>query len=94
MRPKVPERSREASEVAFAFVAYLAADDERLQRFCANSGLGGDEIRERLLDPDFQGFLFDYMLQDETELLAFCGDNGIKPEKLMHLRSQLPGFAE
>ena len=84
----------EAASIALTFIAYLASDDERLQRFCDYSGMGGTEMKDRLQEPDFHAFLFDYLLQDETALLAFCAENAIQPEKLMRMRSTLPGFSE
>jgi Protein of unknown function (DUF3572) len=94
LRPKSPPGGAEASAVALTFISYLASDDERLQRFCDYSGMGGNDIKQRLQEPDFHAFLFDYLMQDESSLLAFCAENAIQPEKLMRLRATLPGFTE
>jgi Protein of unknown function (DUF3572) len=74
-------------------MAYLASNDEKMGQFCNLSGLGADEIKSRLLDPDFQGFLLDTLLQDESELLAFAAEQDLKPESIMIARSKLPGFS-
>jgi Protein of unknown function (DUF3572) len=74
-------------------MAYLAADDEKLGRFCDLSGLGQNELTQRLTDSSFQAFLLDFLLQDESELLAFTAEQGLKPEAIMIARSKLPGFS-
>lgn len=74
-------------------MAYLASDQEKLERFCALSGMGADDLKARLLEPAFQGFLLDFLLQDESELLAFAADHKLKPETILRARAKLPGFS-
>ena len=75
-------------------MTYLASNDEKLAAFCSQSGLGFDDLRGRLAEPAFQGFLLDTLLQDESELLAFAAEYNMHPEAIMRVRSKLPGFAE
>jgi Protein of unknown function (DUF3572) len=93
VRPKTSQNTQESSHIALLYMAYLASNDEKLGVFCGQSGVGQDELRQRLLDPSFQGFLLDYLLQDEKELLAFAAEHHIKPETIMLARSKLPGFS-
>jgi Protein of unknown function (DUF3572) len=93
VRPKTSSNTQEASHIALLYMAYLASNDEKLGQFCNISGLGADELKARLLDPSFQSFLLDTLLQDESELLAFAADQGLKPESIMLARSKLPGFS-
>jgi hypothetical protein len=94
VRPKTSQITETSSDIALKYIAYLVSDDERLARFCNLSGMGQDELTLGLKDKVMQGFLLDQLLQDESELLAFTADNGLKPESIMIARSKLPGFSE
>jgi Protein of unknown function (DUF3572) len=93
VRSKTSDNRQESQHIALLYMAYLASNEEKLGQFCNLSGLGQDELKARLLDPAFQGFLLDTLLQDESELLAFALDQGLKPESIMIARSKLPGFS-
>lgn len=93
MRQKTPPNNQNSGEIALLYMAYLASNDEKLGQFCNLSGMGQSELRDRLLEPAFQAFLLDFLLQDETELIAFATQNQLKPEAIMIARSKLPGFS-
>jgi hypothetical protein len=93
VRLKTSQTSEEGSDIALKYMIYLASDDDRLSAFCGLSGIGGDELKARLPEPEFQAFLLDVLLQNESELLAFAADQGIKPESIMRIRSKMPGFS-
>jgi Protein of unknown function (DUF3572) len=82
-----------ASDIALKFIGFLVSDEERLERFCALSGMGEAELKSGLTDPVMQGFVLDYALSDESLLLAFAADHGLKPEAVVRARQQLPGFS-
>jgi Protein of unknown function (DUF3572) len=93
VRPKTSTNTQGASDIALLYMAYLAANDEKLGQFCNLSGLGQSELTQRLLEPAFQGFLLDFLLQDESELMAFASEHNLRPETIMVARSKLPGFS-
>lgn len=93
MRLKTSHNAPKGDDIALKYMTYLASDSDKLAAFCGQSGLGLDDLRARLADPAFQGFLLDSLLQDETELVAFAAENAIRPEAVMLARSKLPGFA-
>jgi Protein of unknown function (DUF3572) len=93
VRPKTSQNTQSSGDIALLYMAYLAADDEKLGQFCNLSGMGQAELTQRLLDPSFQGFLLDFLLQDESELLAFASHSNLRPEAIMLARSKLPGFS-
>lgn len=93
MRPKTSQNTQTSSDISLLYMGYLASNDEKLGQFCNLSGMGQSELTQRLLEPSFQGFLLDFLLQDESELLAFTAEHGMKPETIMIARSKLPGFS-
>lgn len=98
MRKTAPANGEKMSvdpgAVAFRFMAFLAADESRLERFCALSGMLENGLREALPNPEFQGFLLDYALQDESLLLAFAAEQDIDPAAIATARRKLPGATE
>lgn len=81
----------DAATVGLLALAYLAADEDRLQRFLTHSGLDLGQVRERASDPALLGGVLDHLLGDETLLLAFAAEQELKPEWIAQLRRKLPG---
>lgn len=80
-----------AEAVAAEALSWLAGQDELLGSFLDASGLGPAEIAGRISDPEFLGFVLDFLLSDETALLAFCENRAVAPEVPMRARAALPG---
>ncbi len=62
-------------------------------RFLALSGLAPQDLRMRHDEPVFQGFLLDYLFQDDRTTSEFCAELQLSAESLMRLRHKLPGGA-
>lgn len=85
-------RGDEAAEaVALTALAYLLEDDERAVRFLTATGVEGPGLATRLTDPVFLGCILDFVLEDETLLLAVSGVAGLRAERIAALRRRLPG---
>jgi hypothetical protein len=91
MPPKTPRNSEEAEVAALQVLGFLAADPERLQRFMDLSGLDVQAIRASATDPAFLAGLLDHLLSDESLLLIFAEEHGLRPERIQDLRRKLPG---
>jgi len=82
LRPR--ERSRTAAEaVAVSALAFLASDDERLERFVALAGIDTGRIREIAGQPEFLAAVMDHLMSEETLLLAFAANEGLRPEDVV-----------
>ena len=84
----------ESSDIILKLLVFLSTDEDRLTRFLALSGIDPQDLRDRHGDPVFQGFLMDYLFQDDQTTCAFCEDIQTSPEDLMRLRQKLPGGRE
>ncbi|MEM7423495.1 MAG: DUF3572 domain-containing protein [Pseudomonadota bacterium] len=80
-----------AETVALQALGWLASQDEMVGAFLASTGASSTELAERARDPEFLGFVLDFMLQDEEGLTAFCVAAGIAPDVPMRARAGLPG---
>jgi len=83
--------AEQAETLALQVLAFIAADEERFQRFMALSGTTPDDVRQRATDPDFLAGVYDHMLADEALLVAFADMAAIAPEKIVAARYRLPG---
>jgi hypothetical protein len=79
-----------AATVALRALAHIAADPAQLQRLMENSGLSADELRARAADPALLAGVLDFLLADESALLAFCATAGLAPDLPARARAALP----
>ena len=70
---------------------WLAGNEEALAAFLDASGLAPDELRRRADDPEFLGFLLEFLLGADTMVLAFAGEAGLRPEDPARARAALGG---
>ena len=75
--------------MAVAALGFIAGDGERLGRFLAITGIGPESIRAAAREPDFLLGVLDYLVSDESLLLAFARENGFEPEHVAHAREVL-----
>ena len=81
----------EAETLAARALAWMASDADLIGRFLALSGAGPTELRARAAEPEFLGFVLDFLLAEEAALLAFAGAEGVRPELVSRARAALPG---
>lgn len=86
----VPSRD-EAEAIAVRAIAHIAADDDRLGRFLALTGLEPDGLRAAAREPSFLASVLDHLAGHEPDLLAFASEAGVAPEKVAAARLVLSG---
>jgi hypothetical protein len=69
----------DAEAIALQALAYLAVDTQRLSRFLALTGIDLGDLRETAKMPELQASILEYMMGDESLLLAFCQEAGVDP---------------
>ncbi len=84
----------QAETVALQALAYLAGDEERLQRFLMLTGLTIEDVKARAQEAGFLSGVLDHLLSDEPLLLEFAEEVAIAPESVMKARSRFPGMSE
>ena len=88
--PSSPRREN-ADEVAVAALSFLAADEERLSRFLALSGLDVGQLRAAASEEGFLAGVLAYLVSDEALLLDFAASSGVKPEHVAQAHIVLNG---
>lgn len=77
--------------LALRVLAYMAGDERALAGFIAQSGMDRESLMRAAEDPETLAGALDYILADETLLLAFCDAEGVRPEAPARARAALPG---
>ncbi len=86
--------SPEAAELlGLQALGWIAAQPELAGDFLAAAGASAGDLRARAADPEFLGFVLDFLLADEAALLAFAAEAGVAPDRPMRARVSLPGGA-
>lgn len=80
-----------AENVAVRALVWIAERDELVSGFLGASGADVSDLRARAADPEFLGFVLDFLLQDEPALLGFCEDERMPPDTPWRARQILPG---
>ncbi len=87
-----PDVALESAEtIALRALAFLAADDERLARFLALSGMGPGDLRANAREPHMLHCVLDHLMQDETLLMVFSTEAGLKPQSVAEAHRILAG---
>lgn len=72
-------------------LVWMSDHPDALGAFLDAGGLAAEELRGRVSDPEFLGFVLDFMLGNEAMLLEFCADSGCAPTAPGLARASLPG---
>jgi hypothetical protein len=80
--------------LAAAGLGFIAADDERLQRFLALTGIDPAAIRAAAAEPGFALAVLDFIGEDDATTLAFAAENGLSGEDVAAARQKLAGPAD
>jgi hypothetical protein len=73
------EPGARAKELALDALLYLAADQEQLGKFLAETGFDPADLRRTAREPGFASAMLDYLCSNESLLLAFAAAQGIDP---------------
>jgi len=84
-------KHEQAVGIATDALIWLADRPDDLSIFLAAAGAAPSDLRDRAGDPEFLGFLLDFVLQEDARVLAFATDARLPPETLARARSALPG---
>jgi hypothetical protein len=85
---------RESAELlGIAALGWIAGRPELAGQFLAAAGASAEDMRARAADPEFLGFVLDFLLSEEAALLDFAREAGMPPDRPLRARAALPGGA-
>ncbi len=81
----------DAEALAAQALGFLASDPQRLVAFLSASGTDVAEIRARAGEAEFLSAVLDHLVRDESLLLVFAAEAGLKPEAVVRAFHILAG---
>jgi Protein of unknown function (DUF3572) len=84
-------QTAEAIEIARDALIWLAGRPDDLERFLELGGARRGEVLERCDEPEFLGFVLDFLLESEDAVLAFAAAADLPPGAPKLAREALPG---
>jgi len=81
----------DAETIALRALAFLASDEEAMGGFLGQCGADIETVRKRAQDPEFLGFVLDYLMTEDEAVLAFATAERLDPMDVIHARAALPG---
>ena len=81
----------QAASIAQDALIWLAAEPEALERFMASSGLAPEMMRNGAFEPEFLGFVLEFILSSDGMVLDFATSAGLRPEDPLRARVLLAG---
>jgi Protein of unknown function (DUF3572) len=93
MKLRVPTRmtAAEAENIALQAFLFLAADEERMQRFAGLSGFDVGNAREAAAAPGFLAGVLAHYLNDEDAIVAFSEAENLHPLSVALAYRVIPG---
>lgn len=70
---------------------WLSGRPEAMAGFLASSGLAPDDLRDRVGDPEFIGFVIEFVMSSDEMVLDFAAESGLDPTAPGRARAALPG---
>ncbi len=81
----------QAEMLAIQALSWLAADEEILGQFLNVTGAAPGDLRARAAEPEFLGFVLDFIMRDDETILGFCASVSAAPEAVQRARATLGG---
>lgn len=82
---------KRAEEIGIEALAWLAQDPELLAHFLNTTGASPDDLRAQAGQPEFAGFVLDFLLMSDENVLGFAQSANIPPESIQQARYALSG---
>ncbi|MRX51265.1 DUF3572 family protein [Paracoccus sp. S-4012] len=79
----------EVAELGARGLAFIAGRPDLTAALLEASGADPASLRRMAGQPEFGGFVLDFLLADDRRLLDFAAAEGLAPEAIMHARARL-----
>jgi hypothetical protein len=82
LKRPAPQPPADPDVIAIQALTFIATNPDHAERFMALSGIPLGDLRRAAADPGFLLGVMDYLVGDETLLLLFAAESGLKPEAI------------
>ncbi len=80
-----------AADTGLKALIWLLGNEELLPVFMGATGVGAEDLRAGAQDAVFLASVLDFLMLDDSWVVAFCDSEGLAYDAPMHARQQLPG---
>ena len=91
MTLKISGNYESAEALALKALAFLTADEDRLDQFSLASDIEPGDLKAGIGDPHTLAGVLDHLLQNESLLVEFAAALDVAPPEIMRARQKLPG---
>ena len=81
----------QAETLAIQALSWLASGEEILSQFLNVTGAAPGDLRARAKEPEFLGFVLDFIMRDDETILGFCSAAGATPAAVQRAGVALGG---
>jgi len=81
----------EAEIATLEALGWIAQDDARISALLGATGADPASLRLRAKEPEFMGFIWDFLMMSDENVLGFCEASGRDPNTISEIRAALPG---
>lgn len=83
-----------ANDIAGQALLWMTQNEEAMLGFLGATGANPDELRGRAEDPEFLGFVLDFLMSIDDQARVFVEETQISADDLRTARMVLPGGAD
>lgn len=80
-----------ATDIAAQALLWMTQFEDALTGFLGASGADANGLRAQAHEPEFLGFVLDYIMSIDDLARQFCQEHGFRGEDLFAARQALPG---
>ncbi|WP_299665939.1 DUF3572 domain-containing protein [uncultured Ruegeria sp.] len=90
----MPISANSAETLALNVLSWLVGNDELLPVFLGATGASVEDVRDRAGERDFLGSVLDFLVLDDSWVIAFCDAHSVPYEEPGQARAVLSGSSE
>ncbi|MGV6802588.1 MAG: DUF3572 domain-containing protein [Ruegeria sp.] len=83
-----------AETLALKALGWLVGNDELLPVFLGSTGASTEDLRERATEPEFLVSVLEFLMLDDSWVLAFCDANAVAYDHPTQAKMLLSGGAD
>ena len=90
----MPISAQSAETLALNVLSWLVGNEELLPVFLGSTGASAQDLRDRASEPEFLGSVLEFLMLDDSWVIAFCDANSVPYDVPSQARAVLSGGSD
>ena len=90
----MPISAQSAETFALNVLSWLVGNEELLPVFLGSTGASAQDLRDRASEPEFLGSVLEFLMLDDSWVIAFCDANSVPYDVPGQARAVLSGGSD